>query len=189
MIVPGGHEASQVNSYESSDRRARRRTDRAVDHRERCMEDRQSDVPLAMQPTAAAHVMFTRLLQYVTHPLLSVSPLNGTAFPVTWTEDTHWVRLKLMGFLPLGRQAIVISTPSLPSGFAIRDAGHSALIPVWDHLITIEPHPGGSLYRDQVEVFAGALTPLVWMFAQILFRHRQRRWLRLAAHGFDYGDA
>ena len=189
MIVPGGHEASQVNSYESSDRRARRRTDRAVDHRERCMEDRQSDVPLAMQPTAAAHVLSTRLLQHVASPLVSCSPVNGTAFPATWTEGIHWVRLMLIGLPPVGRQAIVISEPLLPGGFAIRDTGHSALIRVWIHLITIQPHPDGSLCRDQVEVFAGALTPLVWMFAQILFRHRQRRWLRLAAHGFDYGDA
>ncbi len=133
--------------------------------------------------------MSTRLLQYVAHPLVSFSPVNGTGFPVTWTEGTHWVRLKLFGFLPFGRQAIVISKPSLPSGFAMRDAGHSALISVWDHLITIEPHPGGCLYRDQVEVSAGALTPLTWMFALIFYRHRQRRWRRLAAGGFDYGDA
>lgn len=137
---------------------------------------------------AAVHVMATRLLQYVAHPLVSFSPVDGAAFPVTWTEGTHWVRLKLFGLLPFGRQAIVISKPSIPSGIAIRDAGHSALIPVWDHLITIEPHPGGSLYRDQVDVSAGVLTPLIWMFAQVFYRHRQRRWLRLAASGFDYGD-
>lgn len=138
---------------------------------------------------ATAHIMSTRLLQYVAHPLVSFSPVTGTRFPATWTEGTHWVRVKLLGFLPLGRQAIVISTPPLPGGFAVRDSGHSALIPVWDHLITIEPHQSGVLYRDQVEVSARVLTPLIWMFAQIFYRHRQRRWLRLAANGFDYGDA
>jgi hypothetical protein len=138
---------------------------------------------------AAAHVMSTRLLQYVAHPLVSFSPVTGASFPETWTEGTHWVRLKLFGFLPFGRQAIVISKPALPSGFAIRDAGRSALIPVWDHLITIEPTQGGVLYRDQVEVSARVLTPLIWMFAQIFYRHRQRRWRRLASTGFDYGAA
>jgi hypothetical protein len=138
---------------------------------------------------AAAHVMSTRLLQYVAHPLVSFSPVTGANFPVAWTEGTHWVRLKLFGVLPFGRQAIVISKPSLPGGFAIRDRGHSALIPVWDHLITIEPHPDGALYRDQVRVSARALTPFIWMFAEIFYRHRQRRWRRLASHGFNYGDA
>jgi len=138
---------------------------------------------------AAAQVMSTRLLQYVAHPLVSFSAVTGTSFPETWTEGTHWVALKLFGFLPFGRQAIVISKPSLPGGFAIRDAGHSALIPVWDHLITIEPNQDGVLYRDRVEVSARFLTPLIWIFAQIFYRHRQRRWLRLAANGFDYGAA
>jgi hypothetical protein len=67
-------------------------------------------------------------------------------------------------------------------------AGHSALIPVWDHLITIEPQQDGVRHRDQVEVSARVLTPLICMFAQIIYRHRQRRWLRLASNGFDYGD-
>lgn len=138
---------------------------------------------------AAAHVMSTRLLRYVAYPLVSFKPVTGTEFPETWTEGTHWVRLKLFGFLPFGRQAIGISKPLHPGGFAIRDAGRSALIPVWDHLITIEPHQDGVRYRDQVEVSARVLTLLVWMFAQIFYRHRQRRWLRLASNGFDYGDA
>ena len=138
---------------------------------------------------AAAHVMTSRLLQYVAHPLVSFSSVTGTRLPITWTEGTHWVRLTLFGILPFGRQAIVISKLSLPGGFAIRDAGHSALIPVWDHRITIEPHQGGVRYRDQVEVSARLLTPLIWLFAQIFYRHRQRRWLRLASNGFDYDNA
>ena len=150
--------------------------------------DIQTVLPCSLED-AAEHVISTRLLLYVAHPLMSFTPVTGTRFPETWTEGTHWVRLQLFGFLPFGRQAIVISKPSLSSGFAMRDAGRSALIPVWDHLITIEPHHEGVLYRDQVEVAARILTPLVWMFAQIFYRHRQRRWLRLASNGFDFGAA
>jgi hypothetical protein len=138
---------------------------------------------------AAEQVMSTRLLQYVAHPLVAFSPVAGTAFPDRWTEGTHWVRLKLFGFLPFGRQAIVISRPLLPGGVAIRDAGHSALIPVWDHVITIQPTEGGVRYRDEVTVSARVLTPLIWLFAQLFYRHRQRRWLRLASTGFDYDAA
>jgi hypothetical protein len=145
-------------------------------------------LPCTLQD-AVVHVMSTRLLQYVSHPLVSFSPPSGSSFPETWTEGTHWVDVKLFGFLPFGRQAIVITRPAVPSGFAIRDAGHSALIPVWDHLITISPTDSGVHYRDQVTVSAGILTPLVWLFARIFYHHRQRRWLRLASNGFDYGAA
>lgn len=150
--------------------------------------DLSTELPCKLED-AVSHVMTTRLLQYVAHPLLSFSSLRGSNLPQTWTTGTHWVRLKLFGFLPFGRQAIVISMPDVPNAFAIRDAGYSALIPVWDHLITIESSPGGVRYRDQVEVRARVLTPVVWLFAQIFYRHRQRRWLRLAANGFDYDAA
>lgn len=136
---------------------------------------------------AAEQVLTTRLLRYVAHPLVTFASVGADPLPDIWTEGTHWVRLRLFGLLPLGKQAIVISILPVPRGFALRDAGYSALIPVWDHTLTIEPMPEGTRYTDTVEVRAGILTPLVWLFAQAFFRHRQRRWRALATRGFDYG--
>jgi len=138
---------------------------------------------------AVSQVMTTRLLQYVSYPLVFFKPVDAPQLPHTWTVGTHWVFLTLFGFVPLGRQAIVISMPAVETGFALRDAGHSRLIPVWDHVITIEPNAAGVVYRDRVEVRAGVLTPFIWVFAQIFYRHRQRRWRRLVANGFDYGES
>jgi len=84
---------------------------------------------------AVSQVMTTRLLQYVSYPLVSFTFIDAPQFPRTWTAGTHWVSLTLFGFLPFGRQAIVISIPPVETGFALRDAGHSTLIPVWNHLI------------------------------------------------------
>lgn len=137
---------------------------------------------------AVSQLMTTRLLQYVSYPLVSFTPVDAPHFPHSWTAGTHWVCLTLFGFLPFGRQAIVISIPPVETGFALRDAGYSRLIPVWDHLITIEPISGGVVYRDRVELRAGLLTPFIWVFALFFYRHRQRRWRRLAAKGFDYCD-
>jgi hypothetical protein len=108
--------------------------------------------------------------------------------PDSWSEGTYRVRLHLFGLVPFGEQAIVISIPPTATGFALRDAGHSALIKTWDHLITIQPHGNGSIYRDRVEVKAGVLTPLIWLFAQVFYRHRQRRWRALVARKFNYGS-
>ena len=56
------------------------------------------------------------------------------------------------------------------------------MIRKWDHWITVAPNPDGSTdYRDEVEISAGVLTPFVWIFAQLFYRHRQRRWRGLAA--------
>lgn len=135
---------------------------------------------------AAEQVLSSRLLRYVAHPLVSFSPVGADPMPDVWTEGTHWVRLRLFGLLPLGKQAIVISILPVTRGFALRDAGHSALIPVWDHRLTIEPLSEGALYTDVLEIRAGVLTPLIWLFAHVFFRHRQRRWRALADSCFDY---
>ena len=137
---------------------------------------------------AVSQVMTTRLLQYIAYPLVSFESLDAAPLPDTWSAGTQWVSLTLLRFIPLGRQAIVISMPPADRGFALRDAGYSSLIPVWDHLITIESVASGILYRDRVDVQARVLTPIIWLFAQIFYRHRQRRWRQLVARGFEYGD-
>jgi hypothetical protein len=71
----------------------------------------------------------------------------------------------------------------------LRDDGHGELVRRWDHRIRIRPGPDGrsTLYRDEIDIEAGALTPAVGLRAQGLYRGRQRRWRRLARRGFAYG--
>jgi len=40
--------------------------------------------------------------------------------------------------------------------------------------------------RDRVANNAGILTPCIWLFAQLFYRHRQRRWRQLVKGGFTY---
>ena len=138
---------------------------------------------------AVKQVKTPQLLRFVANPLVQFTPVDPPAFPATWSAGTYWVQLKLFGLVPFGRQAVVISFPVVKNSFALRDNGHSALIASWDHLITIAPSEHGSYYEDRVNLSAGALTPFVWVFAWIFYRHRQRRWRLLANRGFEYGDA
>ena len=51
------------------------------------------------------------------------------------------------------------------------------LVPVWNHLIQVTPEQNGTCrYTDDVDVKAGVLTLLVWLFANIFYRYRQLRW-------------
>lgn len=66
------------------------------------------------------------------------------------------------------------------------DRGYSALIRKWHHTITIEPLSKGECrYNDEVEVEAGLITPVIWIFAHIFYRHRQKRWIDLCANNFS----
>jgi hypothetical protein len=125
------------------------------------------------------------LLLYIAKPLVTFTAIEPTQLPHKWTDGKYWVSMRLFGVIPLGRQAVVISHPKANT-FMLRDNGYSALIERWDHTITIAPAVGGALYRDQVIIQAGVLTLFVWLFAQLFYRHRQRRWRQLARTGFNY---
>jgi hypothetical protein len=48
---------------------------------------------------------------------------------------------------------------------------------VWNHNISFrEVGPGKVSYADEIEIQAGWLTPAIWLFAHLFYRHRQRRW-------------
>ncbi|QIN85355.1 hypothetical protein GBA63_21810 (plasmid) [Rubrobacter tropicus] len=58
---------------------------------------------------------------------------------------------------------------------------HGGAVRTWNHRIKVEPvSEKRYLYTDEVEIRAGALTPLIWLFAQLYYRYRQMRWRGLA---------
>lgn len=133
-----------------------------------------------------AHLRSSRLLIYVASPIVKFIPCGNTQLPERWEEGTYWVALRLFGFIPFGKQAVVISYPESQNSFSLRDKGHSSLVKKWDHRITVDPLGSGSLYRDHVSINAGVFTFFIWAFAQLFYRHRQRRWRKLVANGFNY---
>ncbi len=133
-------------------------------------------------------VQTARLLEHVAAPLLVFTPIDPQALPAEWVAGRYHVGVRLFGWLPLGTQWIVTTKASQgPDCYQIRDNGRGTLARRWDHLIAIEPlAPARCRYRDDIEVQAGLLTPFVWAFARFFYAHRQRRWRRLVARGFDY---
>lgn len=125
-----------------------------------------------------------RLLQYVSSPMVQFKPIDPPVLPAQWEEKRYLVGVRLFRFIPFGRQTINISIEAgNPDRIVLRDNGNGTLIRKWDHRITIVPTEGGILYTDRVEISAGILTPVVWTFALLFYRHRQRRWRRLVDSG------
>lgn len=131
-------------------------------------------------------VKTSRLLEYVAAPLIVFEPLQPICFPQVWEEGRYLITMKLFGWLPFGRQWMVISIPQADEQvYQIRDNGYGDRIARWDHRITIQDAPDGKTsYTDQVDIEAGLITPLVWLFSQVFYRHRQRRWRNLVKHNF-----
>jgi len=137
-------------------------------------------------------VQKSALLQQVAAPLVRFVPLEPASFPERWEPKEYLVSVRLFGFLPAGRQRINLSIRERSAEMGrfhveLRDNGRGTLASTWDHLIVVQALEQGCSYTDRVTVKAGILTPLVWSFAWIFYRHRQRRWRRLAGSGFSYG--
>jgi hypothetical protein len=53
-------------------------------------------------------------------------------------------------------------------------------VPVWNHIITLEQQKEGQTkYTDRVEIRAGWKTWFIWLWGNVFYRHRQRKWRKL----------
>ena len=115
-------------------------------------------------------------LRYVCRGLLGFS---GT-LPEEWEEGRSVsVRLFLFNFLPAWRHKITVEKIDDDlRKMQTKEGG--GLIKHWSHQITVEPRSDCQCrYTDEIDIKAGLLTPLIWLYAQLLYRYRQRRWRKL----------
>jgi hypothetical protein len=130
---------------------------------------------------AWAGVRTSRLLHEVARPLVRFAAVDARRLPERWqTGETVRCRSFLFGFIPLGVRALHFERVD-DAHREIQTREHDALVRRWDDLIRVQPErDNATRYSDEIEIDAGLLTPLVWLFAQVFYRHRQRRWRRIA---------
>jgi hypothetical protein len=128
-----------------------------------------------------SEVQKSSLLLEVIRPLVRIVPEGAPAFPERWQEGaTVRCRSYLFGFIPLGVHTLHLERIDQAEKL-IQSWESDPLIRRWDHLVLVQPAAvGQTLYSDTIEIEAGALTGLVWLFASWFYRHRQRRWRRVA---------
>lgn len=136
-------------------------------------------------------VQTTRLLVHIAQPLLYFTPVDPPQLPSRWEEREYTVAMHWLGLLPLGQHIVRISGQDHTQrdgrfSVELRDNGSGTLIARWDHRIFIQAAAQGCDYTDQVDIQAGLLTPLAWLFAWGFYRHRQQRWQQLVRRNFSY---
>ena len=137
---------------------------------------------LACTPEKAwAEVQKPALLARVAAPLLGFKRQNGEPLPAQW-QVGETVELTLQGFmlLPLGSHNIhLVYADEEKRELLTNESGELAQI--WNHRVAIEPSDDGqTLYTDEIDIYAGILTPFIVAFAYFFYRHRQTNWQKLA---------
>ena len=124
-------------------------------------------------------VQKSSLLLHVMWPLARVVPIDGP-FPERWKDGQVQCKLYIFGIIPLGGHTIHIEKAD-DRDHQIQSRERDPLVARWDHLISIKPlDDKRSIYRDTIDIDAGWLTFTVWAWANLFYRHRQRRWRALA---------
>ena len=127
-----------------------------------------------------------RSLQFVASPILRFEPAEQGGLPAEWrVGPTYLLKLYLLGVIPFGRHTIqLLEIDEDENTIISRESGSVAR--VWNHTISFrESGPGVVTYTDRIEIDAGWLTPVIWLFAQVFYRHRQRRWKVLLRQKLD----
>ena len=107
-------------------------------------------------------------------PWLVYSPVAPPRLPEKWTPgQTLTVRTRLFGLLPLGQHTISVAEVD-ENSMTVLTHEHGGLIRRWDHRVRITPDgPNGCRYTDEIDLDAGLLTPIVWLFAWLFYNDRQ----------------
>jgi hypothetical protein len=116
-------------------------------------------------------------LQFVASPLLSFVPIEPGALDSEWEVGREYpLKLYFLKFIPLGRHSIqLVKVDRDQNTISSRERG--LLTPVWNHNIVFqEIKPGMLIYTDDIDIRAGLLTPFIWLFAHVFYRHRQQQW-------------
>lgn len=121
----------------------------------------------------------TDTLRYVTRGLLGFR-LEGDVPERLAEGETYRMRLLFFGLLPAWRHEIRVVRLD-DAHREIRTEEHGGPVRTWRHRIAVDEEGWGSTrYLDEIEIAAGVATPIVWVYTQLFYRYRQRRWRRLA---------
>lgn len=137
-----------------------------------------TDLPVDAEQ-AAALIADPRTFLHVCRPVLGVRGGAGM-LPDEWAVGQRLdLRLTVLG-VPTVKHRIEIVEADPQRGFA-RTKEHDALLPVWNHTLSVEPATDGTCrYTDRVETGPGLRGRIAKAVGTPFFRHRQRRLRRLA---------
>ena len=118
-------------------------------------------------------------LVYVNRGMLGFD--GSEHFPARWSEgqavDT---RLRFFGVLPAWKHHLHVHRCD-DEARVLQTFEGGGFVERWNHRIEITEAPDGTHYVDEVDIEAGPLTSVVWLYTKALYRYRQKRLQRLVA--------
>lgn len=116
-------------------------------------------------------------MRYIAHPYASFEPIN-CGDGLTWKEGGSFeFRFRLFCFVPFGIHRINVVSFDNQKGIYTEES--NSHVPIWSHRIILGKAEMGTLYTDEVEIYAGWKTPIVALWAKMFYSHRQKKWIKI----------
>ena len=116
-------------------------------------------------------------LQYIAKPYAMFESVSNAENGIWTVGGKSSYRFRLFGIIPFGTHTIHIVRFD-PDGISSRESNEH--VPVWNHDITmVRLDYDYTEYTDRVEIRAGWKTVFVWLWANLFYAHRQKKWVRL----------
>ena len=125
------------------------------------------------------YLQLMQTLQYIAFPFAVFKPVNGDD-NFKWKEgESFEVYFRLFGIIPFGIHRIKIIQFDKVN-YQILSNESNRFVPVWNHRIYLHSIDNEHTeYTDEVEIDAGWKTRFVYLWANLFYAHRQKRWLKL----------
>ena len=125
-------------------------------------------------------VMQPATWKFISNPLLRIEASDELTLDDEWkTNKPYRFRIYLFRVIPLGNHTIKLIEID-KSNNLIRSRETGTMAKTWNHIISFETIDDEYVrYTDEIDIKSGILTIPIWLFANIFYRHRQRRWKKL----------
>lgn len=117
-------------------------------------------------------------LVFVTEKWVTFKSVNP--FPEEWEVGVPIITEVLMFGRPPGSPYAFTFEQIDPRRYRMRTRESGGLVKEWIHTMYTEAVSDDCCrYTDVVEVDAGLLTPMLWLYVKLYYRYRHKRWLEL----------
>lgn len=110
-----------------------------------------------------------------------IQDIETLRIPPVWKEgETFYFKMFLHRFIPIGKHIINIIKIDKEAREIVSNE-YNKRVTIWNHYIQMEKITENvTRYTDSVELYAGYLTPLVAWWTLKFYKHRQKKWQKIA---------
>jgi hypothetical protein len=119
-------------------------------------------------------------LIYLCKPMATFKQVVNEKITKWETNKEYVFKLFIYGFIPFGKHKITLDRIDKNNGLIISKE-HNNIVKIWNHKIIMESKGEKVIeYTDEVELYAGIFTLFVAFWGILFYKHRQKKWRKIA---------